>query len=50
MGYTTEEFEFDSHYGQEILLYRIQTGSWAHPTSYRMDTREFFSAGKAAGV
>jgi hypothetical protein len=26
MGYTTEEFEFDSHFDEQILLYRIQIG------------------------
>jgi hypothetical protein len=28
--------------------HRVQTGSWAHPTSYPVDTKGYFPGGKAA--
>jgi hypothetical protein len=49
-GWTTEGSEFESQYGQEFpLLHVVQTGSWAHPASYPMDTEGSFPRGKAAG-
>jgi hypothetical protein len=38
-GWTTDESWFDSRQGREIHLIRsVQTGSGAHPASYRVDT------------
>jgi hypothetical protein len=33
-----------------FLLYGVQTGSGAHPTSYRMGTWGSFAGGKATGA
>jgi hypothetical protein len=38
-------------YGQKVsLLHVVQTGSGAHPASYRMGTGDSFPGGKAAGA
>jgi hypothetical protein len=43
MGWMTKGLEFKSWYGQEFsLLHDIQTGSGAHPASYRMRTWAVF--------
>jgi hypothetical protein len=43
--------EFESRWGQEFsLLHVVQTGSGAHPASYRMGTVSSLSGGKAAGA
>jgi hypothetical protein len=36
--------------GNFSLYHRVQTGSWAHPASYPMGTRGYFSGGKVAGA
>jgi hypothetical protein len=48
-GWTTEESQFESRYGQECsLLHAVQTGSGVHPTSFPMGTGVFSPGGKAA--
>jgi hypothetical protein len=50
-GWTTEESEFESRWGQEFpLLHVVQTGSGVHPTSYTMGSRGLFLGGNAAGA
>jgi hypothetical protein len=51
MGWTTEESEFESRWGQIFsLLHIVQTESEAHPASYPRGTGESFTEGKAAGA
>jgi hypothetical protein len=41
---------FDSRQEQGFCLLSVQTGSWAHPTSYLMGNGGDFPGGKAAGA
>jgi hypothetical protein len=42
---------FDTEQGLNFsLLHNVQTGTGAHPASYRMGTAGCFPAGKAAGM
>jgi hypothetical protein len=51
MGWMTKGSEFESQWGQEFsLLYVVQTSFGAHPASYLMGFRGYFSEGKAAGT
>jgi hypothetical protein len=46
-GWTTEKSEFESRWGQEFsLLFVVQTGSGAHPTSYPIGTGDSSPEGK----
>jgi hypothetical protein len=48
-GWTTEESEFESLWGQEYsLLHVVQTGSGVHPTCYLLGTGDSFTWSKAA--
>jgi hypothetical protein len=50
MGWMTKGSEFESWWEQEYsLLHVVQTGSWAHPTSYPMGTGGSFPGDKVAG-
>jgi hypothetical protein len=52
IGWTTDEFGFDSKQGQEAfsLPHRIPTGSGAQLTSYTTGTPGSLRGGKTAGV
>jgi hypothetical protein len=49
--WTTERSEFESRWGQDFsLLFVVQIGSAAHPTSYLMGTVGSFPGAKADGA
>jgi hypothetical protein len=51
LGFGLDDQGFDSRRGLGIFFHhRVQTGSGAHPASYRMDTRGSLHAGEAAGA
>jgi hypothetical protein len=45
-GYGLDGRGFDSRQEQETLLHCVQTGSWAHPASYPVDTLGNFASDK----
>jgi hypothetical protein len=50
MGYGLNDQEFEYLVGAgNSLHHRVQTGTGAHPLSYKMGTRGSFSGDKAAG-